>query len=75
MKSNLHFKSDGSRIEFSGVLDLEDLADLTFIEYEQILLAEPADTAVHPFQVLETFWRAHERKFGCAPKVETERQI
>lgn len=64
MNSNAHFKSDGSRIEFSGVLDLDDLAELTFTEYEQILLAEPADTAVHLSQVLETFWRAHERKFG-----------
>ena len=65
MKSNVSFKSDGQRIEFSGVFDLEDLANLTFTEYEQILLAEPADTAVHLFQVLETFWRAYERKYGA----------
>lgn len=64
MKSNVHFKNDGSRIEFSGVLDLEDMASLTFTEYEKILLAHPADTAAHLFQVLETFGRAHERKFG-----------
>ena len=64
MKSHVSFNSDHQRIEFSGVLDLEDMAGLTFTEYEQILLAEPAGTAVHLFQVLETFWRAHERKFS-----------
>ena len=36
---------------------------LTFTEYEAIILAEPADTAVHLFQILKTFWRVHERKF------------
>ena len=47
---------------FSGVLELSDLAALTFTEYEAIILAKPADTAVHLFQVLEMFWRAPEHK-------------
>ena len=65
MKSHISFNADKQRIVFSGVLDLSDLAALNFTEHEQIILSEPADTAVHLFQVLETFWRAHQRRYGA----------
>lgn len=65
MKSHVSFNADQQRIVFSGVLELSDMADLTFTEYEQIILAEPAETAVHLFQVLETLWRAHQRCYGA----------
>ena len=61
MKGHVSFNADRQRIVFFGVLGLSDLAALTSTEHEQIVLSEPADTAVHLFQVLETFWRAHER--------------
>lgn len=72
MKSNVYFNNDGNRIEFNGALAREDLAKLAFTEYEQTLLAQPADTAVRLFQVLETFWRAHERTLGADPARASE---
>lgn len=67
MKSHVSFNADQQRIVFSGVLELSDLVERTFTKHEQILLTQPADTAVHLFQVLETFWRAQERKFSSDP--------
>lgn len=64
MKSHVSFNADRQRIVFSGVLGLSDLAALTSTEREQIVFSEPADTAVNLFQVLKTFWRALEWKFG-----------
>ena len=43
------------RLEFSAVLNLSNLAALTLTEYEQNILAELANAAVHLLQGLESF--------------------